>query len=393
MVSLRLWPERNRIYGKDSRQQLLVTVRFSDGIERDVTSLVKFTSNDDSIAAVTPSGMVTALRGGETAVVVRAPGLTAVTKVGVILDQRPVPKLPVNNFIDRHVAAKLRSLHIPPSGAAADHEFLRRVSIDVTGVIPEPEEARRFLADQSPDKRPRLVDGLLERPEYADYCAVYWGDHLSNTRQLLYNKGPYMFSRWLYQAFRGNLPYDQFVRHLVVSSGNMYDSPATSYYPFMRKELDMASMTSQIFLGVSIKCARCHNHPLEKCTQDDYNAMAAVFTQVRYKGGGPRNNERTLYVDFARRFQHPDTKKSYDAKALGGPVLTGKGEMVDRRELFTDWRTAPDNPFFARAIVNRMWRQFMGRGLVEPVDEFRTTNPPTNAPLLDELARDFVEHK
>ena len=174
----------------------------------------------------------------------------------------------------------------------------------------------------------------------------------------------------------------------------MYDAPATSYYPLMRKELDMASMTSQIFLGVSIECARCHNHPLEKWTQDDYNGMAAVFAQVRYKNGtGPRNNERTLYVDFARRFQHPDTKKPYDAKALGGPVLNGEGDMVDRRELFTDWLTAPENPYFARAIVNRMWRQFMGRGFVEPVDDFRGTNPPTNGALLDELARDFIAHE
>jgi hypothetical protein len=394
MTSLRIWPRENLIYGKDTKQALLVTARFSDGSEKDVTSLVKFSSNDDSIAAVSPAGVVTALRGGETAVVVRAPGLTAAAKAGVILDNRPVPELEVYNFVDRHVAAKLKALHIPPSPAASDEEFLRRASLDITGVIPTAEEARRFLNDPSPDKRARLVDSLLQRPEYADYWAIYWGDHLSNTRQLLYNKGPYTFSRWLYQAFRKNLPYDQFVRQLLVSSGNMYDSPATSYYPLMRKELDMASMTSQVFLGVSIECARCHNHPLEKWTQDDYNGMAAVFAQVRYKNGtGPRNNERTLYVDFARRFQHPDTKKPYDAKALGGPVLNGTGDMVDRRELFTDWLTSPENPYFARAIVNRMWRQFMGRGFVEPVDDFRATNPPTNAPLLDELARDLVEHK
>ncbi len=394
MTSLRIWPEQNLIFGKDTKQRLLVTARFTDGSERDVTALVKFTSNDDSIAAVSPSGIVTAVRGGETAVVVRAPGLTTAAKVGVILDNRPVPELEVFNFVDRHVAAKLKSLHIAPSALAGDTEFLRRASLDITGVIPSVDEARRFLADPSPDKRARLVDELLTRPEYADYWAVYWGDHLSNTRQLLYNKGPYTFSRWLYQAFRKNLPYDQMVRQLLVSSGNMYDAPATSFYPVMRKELDMASMTSQIFMGVSIECARCHNHPLEKWTQDDYNGMAAVFTQVRYKNGtGPRNNERTLYVDFARQFQHPDTKKPYEAKALGGPILTGEGDMVDRRELFTDWLTAPNNPYFARAIVNRMWRQFMGRGFVEPVDDFRVTNPPTNLPLLDELARDLIDHK
>lgn len=394
MTALRIWPEENLIFGKDAKRKLLVTGRFSDGTETDVTHLVKFTSNDDSIAPVTPSGTVTALRGGETAIVVRAPGLTAATKVGVVLDNRPVPELEVFNFIDKHVGAKLKALHIPPSGRADDEEFLRRVAIDITGVIPPVEMARRFLGDSAPDKRARLVDELLKRPEYADYWAIYWGDHLSNTRQLLYNKGPYTFSRWLYNAFRKNLPYDQFARQLLVSSGNMYDAPATSYYPLMRKELDLAAMTSQIFLGVSIECARCHNHPLEKWTQDDYNGMAAVFAQVRYKNGtGPRNNERTLYVDFGRTFTHPDTKKPYAAKVLGGPELKGEGELVDRRELFTDWLTDPSNPYFARAIVNRMWRQFMGRGFVEPVDDFRATNPATNQPLLDELASDFIEHK
>jgi len=392
VTGLRVWPEESLIFGKQATRRLLVTARFSDGTEGDLTHLVRFTSNDDSIASVSPTGVVTAGRGGETAIVVRGPGVVTGAKVGVVPENRPVPDLEVYNLIDRHVGAKLKALRIPPSPPASDEEFVRRAYLDVIGVIPTAAEARRFLTSTDKDKRAKLIDELVVRPEYADYWAIYWGDHLSNTRQLLYNKGPYTFSRWLYNAFRKNLPYDQFVRQLMVSSGNMYEAPATSYYPLMRKEQDLAAMTSQLFLGISIECARCHNHPLEKWSQDDFNGMAAFFSQVRYKGAGPRNNERILYLDFTREFQNPDTKKSYAPKALGGPYLAAKGDLVDRRELLVDWMTSKENPYFAKAIVNRMWRQFLGRGLVEPVDDFRVTNPATNQPLLDELGRDFADH-
>jgi hypothetical protein len=392
MEALRILPETNVLFGKDTERRLIVQARYTDGSEGDVTHLVKFSSNDDSIASVSRGGVLKALRGGETAVVARGPGVVAAVKVGVVAENRAVPPMESFNFIDRHIGAKLAALRIPASGPADDSTFLRRAYLDIIGLIPTAEEARRFLEDKRPDKRARLVDGLLKRPEYADYWAIYWGDHLSNTRQLLYNKGPYTFSRWLYDAFRRNLPYDQFVRQLLVSTGNMYDSPATSYYPLMRKELDLAAMTSQLFLSVSIDCARCHNHPLEKWTQDDFNGMAAVFSQVRYKNGtGPRNNERNLYLDFKRQFQHPDTKRVHLPKILGGPYLED-GEWTDRRELLVDWLVARDNPYFARSIVNRMWHNFFGRGFVEPVDDFRATNPPTNEPLLDELARDFIQH-
>lgn len=391
IAALRITPATSLLFGKQASRQLLVTARYSDGTERDITRLAKFQSNDDSIAKVSAEGIVTAERGGETAIVVRAPGIAAGAKVDVILEQHAVPTVASNNFIDDYVFAKLRMLEIPPSGVADDATFLRRAFLDIIGLIPAADEARAFLADKSPDKRAKLVDRLLERPEYADFWALYWGDHLNNTKQLLYNKGPYVFTRWLYRAFRSNMPYNRFARELLTSSGNMYVAGATSYYPLMKKEPDLAAITSQVFLGVSIECARCHNHPLEKWTRDDFNGMAAFFSQVKYKNAGPRNNERVLYVDFKRQFQNPDTKKVYLPKPLGQPVLAASGE-VDRRELLADWITSPSNPYFAKAIVNRMWRNFMGRGLVEPVDDFRETNPPTNGPLLDALAKDFVEH-
>ncbi len=391
IVSLRVLPEGAVLAGKDSTRQLLVSARFSDGTERDVTRLVKFHSNDDSIAKVNSEGVVTAERGGETAIVVRAPGATAAAKVGVVITPRQFPAVEANNFIDEYVFAKLRDLQIPPSELCDDATFLRRASLDITGIVPTSDEARAFLDDSRPGKRGRLVDALLKRPEYADFWSLYWGDHLNNTKQLLYNKGPYTFTRWLYDAFRRNLPYDQFARELLTSSGNMFEAAATSYYPLMKKELDLAAISSQLFLGVSIECARCHNHPLERWTQNDFFGMAAFFGQIRYKGAGPRNNERVLYVAFDRIFVHPDTKKAYLPKALDGPAIEPK-PGTDYREMLVDWMTSPANPFFSRAIVNRMWRNFMGRGLVEPVDDFRVTNPPTNEPLLNALAKDFVEH-
>jgi hypothetical protein len=391
IIALRVLPAGSVLTGKSATRQLLVIAHYTDGMERDVTRAVKFQSNDDSIAKVSAEGIVSGERGGETAIVVRAPGIAAAAKVGVVLEPHQVPEIASNNFIDDAVFAKLKSLQIPPSPLADDATFLRRAYLDIIGIIPTSDEARAFLADKSPDKRAKLVDALLQRPEYADFWALYWGDHLGNTKQLLYNKGPYVFTRWLHDAFAKNLPYDQFARELLTSSGNMYQAGSTNYYPLMKKELDIAAITSQLFLGVTIECARCHNHPLEKWTQSDFSGMAAFFSQVRYKNAGPRNNERVLYVDFKRQFQHPDTKQVFLPKPLDGPVITAD-ETVDRRELLADWLTSPKNPFFARAIVNRMWRNFMGRGMVEPVDDFRITNPPTNEPLLDALAKDFAAH-
>jgi Protein of unknown function (DUF1553)/Protein of unknown function (DUF1549) len=391
IVALRVLPPSSVLSGKNATRQLLVIAHYSDGMERDVTRAVKFQSNDDSIAKVSAEGVVSGERGGETAIVVRAPGIAAAAKVGVVLEPHQFLEVASNNFIDDAVFAKLKSLQIPPSPLAGDAAFLRRAYLDIIGLIPTSDEARAFLADKDPGKRAKLVDALLERPEYADFWALYWGDHLGNTKQLLYNKGPYVFTRWLHDAFAKNLPYDQFARELLTSSGNMYQAGATNYYPLMKKELDIAAITSQLFLGVTIECARCHNHPLEKWTQADFSGMAAFFSQVRYKTGGPRNNERVLYVDFKRQFQHPDTKQVYLPKALDGPVIAAD-DAVDRRELLADWLTSPKNPYFARAMVNRMWRNFMGRGMVEPVDDFRITNPPTNEPLLDALAKDFAAH-
>ncbi len=392
LTALTVHPKEIVLHGKDVQIPLLVTARYSDGTEADFTRLAYFDAHDTRIVEVDEKGVVTSRGSGQTTVLVRGPGAVAAAKIGVVTEKHPVVEIDSDHLIDRHIFRKLRDLHVPPSPPADDATFLRRAYLDIVGLVPTSKEARQFLAESDPSKRTKLVDSLLDRPEYADFWSLYWGDHLNNTKQLLYNKGPYTFTRWLYEAFRLNTPYDEFVRTLLTSTGNMYDFPATSFYPLMKKPLDLASQTSQLFLGVRIGCARCHNHPMEKWTQDDYNGMAAFFSQIRYKGGvGPRNNERTLYLEFDREFYHPENEKHFRAKPLGGPYAE-TGEWEDRREKLADWMTDPENPFFSRAIVNRMWRQFMGRGFVEPVDDFRVTNPPSHPELLDALARDFVEH-
>lgn len=390
LESLVVHPSEIVLPAREISVQLLVTARFSDGSEADFTRLAHFEAHDDTVVEVDPGGKIKSLARGQTTVLVRALGAVAAARVGVVTERHPVPDIASDHPVDRHVFRKLRELHVPPSPVADDATFLRRVYLDTIGVIPSAQETREFLSDSDPDKRLKVVDRLLDRPEYADFWSLYWGDHLNNTKQLLYNKGPYTFTRWLYNAFRQNMPYDKFVRALMTSSGNMYNSPATSFYPLMKKPLDLAAQASQLFLGVRIDCARCHDHPMERWSQDDYNGMAAYFSQIKYKGGvGPRNNERALYVEFDRQFEHPENGKTYRPKPLGGP-RPQLDDSTDRREALVDWMTADDNPFFSRAIANRMWRQFMGRGVVEPVDDFRDTNPPANPELLDALAREFV---
>jgi len=392
IVSIQVLPPSTMLYGKDSKRQLLVRATYSDRTEADVTRQVKFQSNDESLAAVSPDGVVSGLREGETAILVRAPGVAAAAKVGVVLENLPVPDIRPNNFVDEYVFVKLKSLHIPPSEPADEATFIRRAYLDIIGQIPTADETRRFLSDKNPGKRSKLVDDLLQRPEYADFWTVYWADHLLDSMELLYNNGPQNFTRWIYQAFRNNLPFDQFVRQLLTATGDMYDARrAASYYPLIKKPADMAAVTSQLFLGQRIECARCHNHPFEKWSRDDFRGMAAFFSQVRHKDSGPRGNEYILYLDFRGQYEDPDTKQVYWPKPLGAAVLPVNGD-VDRRQLLADWMTSPQNPYFARTIVNRMWAAFMGQGLVEPVDDFRVTNPPTNEPLLDALARNFVAH-
>lgn len=393
LARLYVYPQDQRILtDPNQKQQLVVVGKYSDGREVDMTHEVRYLSSDDTIAQVSPYGVVSARREGEADIMVRSLGAVGAARIAVVF--RPPladhPELPRRNFIDDLVFEKLARLRVVPSEICTDSEFIRRVYLDLIGTLPTPKEVSGFLADSSSDKRTRLIDSLFSRPEYADLWSLKWGDLLTNTPQFLYNGTAY-FQAWLRQAFAQNMPYDRLARELLTASGGTYQTRPSNFYAVGKKPEDMATFVSQVFMGVSLECARCHDHPSEKWKRDDFLGLAAFFSQVKFKGG-VRNNERFLYIDPEKEFKHPETKQVVPARFPGAfsRVEFPRGE--DRRARLAEWLTSPSNPYFAAAVVNRVWSEFMGRGFVDPVDDFRVTNPPTNGALLDRLAADFVGH-
>jgi hypothetical protein len=309
--------------------------------------------------------------------------------------------VPVNNYVDRHVFAKLRALKVQPSGRCDNATFLRRAFLDVCGVLPTAEEARKFLADRRPDKRVRLVDRLLRRPEYADYWGLKWADLLRNEEKAVDAKGVRHFHHWIRQCVGADKPLDRFARELLMARGSTYEHPEANYYRTNLQPQKAAETTAQLFLGVRLACARCHNHPFDRWTQEDYHGLSAFFARVRTKIAANRRRDRfdkheingELIVWMDRRGELPHPQKN----GLIWPRLPGIGSLrlapqADRLAALADWLTSRNNPYFAQVMANRIWYHLMGRGLVEPVDDFRESNPPTNAPLLDGLAADLVKH-
>jgi len=299
------------------------------------------------------------------------------------------PKLPENNFIDGLVWSKLKKLNILPSDAADDADFLRRVYLDIIGTLPTAAEARRFLSDNAAGKRARLVDELLSRPEYADFWALKWADLLRVERQALGHKRAYAYYRWLRDSLAADKPYDQMVREIVTAEGPLDQVGPANFYKVVPKAGEAASTLAQVFLGVRIACAECHHHPFDRWTQTDYFGMQAFFTQVNVKNVGRGD---ALMVAGNPQTKHPRTGATVVAHALG-TAMPKEAPEGDRRTILAAWLTAGDNSWFARNLVNRYWAHFLGRGLVEPVDDVRATNPPTNPELLDALAKQFVADK
>jgi hypothetical protein len=397
LARLEVSPARRVLEAPADRQQLAVTAIFADGSRRNVTDLARFSVNDPEVAEVSTDGMVQAQRMGEVTVLVNYLSAVATSRLVFL---REVPgfawKAPTEqNFIDRHVFAKLRLLRLQPSELGSDKEFIRRVYLDVCGLLPRPDDTRRFLADRSPDKRIRLFDQLLERPEYVDFWALKWIDRLGCNNRFVGQRGAYAYRHWIWGCVNGNLPFDEFARRVITASGPNYSAPAASFYRRVRDPQSRVEAVAQLFLGVRIGCAKCHNHPAERWTQDDYYGLAAFFSRVRYKNGPffqqIYNKEETVWLDRQGEVVHPRTGRVVKPRVLGGPPLDIPNGR-DRRQVLADWITQPDNPFFARAAVNRIWYHLFGRGIVEPVDDFRDSNPPCNAELLDALAADFVAH-
>ena len=378
-----------RVLDMHAEQQLRVIARYTSGREVDVTHLARFQSNNDGVASVAADGLVKSSDvPGEATLMASFMNEVAVFRVLVpragTID---FPKLPEHNFIDRLVDAKLKKLRIIPSGPADDAEFLRRVSLDVTGTLPTAYEARKFLADRDSAKRAKLVDALIERPEYADYWALKWSDVLRVDRQALGSQSAYAYYHWVRESIAENKPLDRFVRELITAEGPLDEVPPAGFYKVAAKPGEAASTLSQVFLGVRIACAECHHHPFDRWSQTDYYGMAAFFTPVGVRKLGVGE---AVVAQGDATAKHARSGAMVPATALGSKALTAKG---DAREQLAAWMTAPDNPYFARNVVNRLWAHFLGRGLVEPVDDVRSTNPPSNPELLDSLARQFVESK
>jgi hypothetical protein len=407
-----------RVMAPRRAQQLLVTAVYSDGSRRDVTRQAQYRSDEAAIAEVSESGRVsTTAFAGEAAVMARFMGQVAVARISVPLNRPLPPKayadLPRFNFVDDLVYRKLAKLSVLPSPLCDDATFLRRASLDLTGTLPTAEETRQFLAEARDEgggmrdeskrdplhpssliphpSRTSLIDRLLARSEYADYWSMQWSNLLLVNPDLLAPRGAFAFYRWLREAFQENMPFDRFAREIVTASGETYREGPPNFYRALPNPGDRARAVSQLFLGVRLDCAQCHHHPFERWGQDDFYSLAAFFARVKDKSSYPEGYLSVIYPGSEGEVEHPRTGKVMPPRPVGGAVPEIAAGQ-DRREALARWMTAPENPFFARTIVNRVWAQLMGRGIVEPVDDFRVTNPASNPELLDALAKEFVAH-
>jgi hypothetical protein len=394
LARLEMEPAERILRGAGASAQLRVTGVLSDGSRQDMTRQVRYLSADDSVARVAPGGTVTASARGLTTVMARAMGQVATAQVAVITGGAEVPLTTGNNYIDAAVFAKMRDLAVEPWPLSSDREFLRRVFLDAIGWLPSPEETRAFIADPRPDKRARLIEALLDRPEYASHWTVKFEDWFRNCQLHMQGRSMGTFKDWLHEWIAEDRPYDAMVRELLTSTGDNMLVPAVNFWhpatDFMLKKFEVNKVTptvSRLFLGVRLECAECHNHPLENFTQDDFYGLSAFFARLRVKHGYGEYR-RTWYLESSGEVTHPVSKQMVSPKFLGGdrPVIP---EGADRREALAKWITSQGNPYFARATVNRIWNEYFQTGIVEPFDDFRSTNMPTNRELLDRLAAHF----
>ncbi len=400
---LEVTPRERVLIEPADRVQMRVRATYSDGRVRDVTRLAVYEPSNP-IVEVTPDGEVRRQQPGETALLVRYLD-RQVTVPLAFVPARPQfvwPDVPEANFIDRPVFAKLRALRLLPSALASDSVFLRRAYLDALGVLPTAEEARTFLSDPRPDKRARLVAHLLERPEFADFWALKWADLLRNEEKSLDRKGVQEFHHWIRQNIAEGKPLNEFARELIASRGSTYSYPAANYYRALRDPQIRAEATAQVFLGVRLQCAKCHNHPFEQWTQNDYYHLAAFFPRVQYRivennrrdrlDSHEFDGEQIVWMAREGEVQHPRTGQHMAPRFLGAPTprLT---DTDDRLRALADWIAAADNPFFARTQANRIWYHLLGRGIVDPIDDFRASNPPINGPLLEALTQELITHQ
>lgn len=389
VVGLSILPESRRL-APESEQQLVVVARYADGRVEDVTRLAQLDAADPAMVELMPEGRIkTRRQPGEAAVMARFQGQVALFRatvpLGPPLESPPVPV----NVIDEHVFAKLQSLGLPPSAPCDDATFLRRVTLDVCGRLPTAQEGRAFLENPAPDKRQQWVETLLASSEYADWFANKWSAVLRNKRRSPENqRGTLAFHRWIAESLYENVPYDQFVRRIVTASGEVATDPPVVWYREVKDSTQRVEDLSQLFLGVRIQCARCHHHPFERWSQADYHRLAAFFSRVSKKPSRP-GEDVYYHSPGAALATHPRTGERLLPAGLGAAPLE-LADDDDPRAALADWMADPENPFFAKALVNRYWKHFFGRGIVEPEDDLRATNPATNDALLGALSQQFI---
>ena len=391
-------PEASRLKA-GTEQPMIVIAHFTDGHTEDVTRWAKYTSTNHSVCSVDDQGLVKVNGSGEGAIVawylaqnttatVTVPYLNAVPPEAFSQSQRA-------NFIDDLVIEKLASLNMPPSPKSSDGEFLRRVYLDTIGVLPTVDEVKSFLSDTSELKRESLIEQLLSRPEFVDYWAYQWSDVLLLTGSRLRPDAIKAYYKWIRDRVANNVPWDEFARGVVMAKGSTFENGAANFYSLHQDPQDMVETTAMAFLGMSIQCAHCHDHPNEKWTNDDYYGMVSLFARVRGKGWGgdfrSGDGNRTIFLADQGEVLQPRTSRPQLPKPLDGRAIPFD-EPGDRRAHLASWLTSPENPYFAKAIVNRIWANFMGRGLVDAVDDIRLTNPASNQKLFARLAQELVHN-
>ena len=390
LVSVEVAPTE-RVVGFAATQQILVTAVYSDGSRRDVSGAATYTSNFDPVADVDENGLVTTGSvPGEAGITINYMGQVAAVHIQVPRPDRPAayPRLNTHNPIDQLVWKKLEKMGILASPICDDATFLRRASLDTIGRSPDPQTVRAFVADADPEKRRRLIDGLLERDEFADLWALKWADVLLVDSRALGERGPYEFHRWLRRQFDRNRPYDEWVRELVTATGHSAREGAVNYFRALRTPEELARSVSQAFLGVRIECAQCHHHPFEKWAREDFYGLVGFFNGVERKKTS--DGREVIYHSGIRETRIPVTNRLVTTRPLDSstPPDLDRG---DPRLSLARWMTSKNNPWFAKLAVNRVVKHFFGRGLVDPEDDLRTTTPPTNRELLSFLERSFVD--
>jgi hypothetical protein len=392
-VGIEVFPKKVVFATRGGVQRVVVRAKYSDGTDRDVTRFTVFGGNNDAAATVAEDGVITATGPGEAFILARfdvfAEGVPVIVRPGAPFTD---PKTPAFNYIDTHVHAKLNRLHVVPSEVCTDEVFLRRVYIDLAGLLPPPAERNKFVSDPDPKKREKLVDALLEREEFRDLWVMKWAEVLQiRTINGISPKGLQLYDKWLRDKVRSGTPIDQIVRELLPAVGGTFENPPVNYFQTETAPQQLAENVAQVFLGTRIQCAQCHNHPFDRWTMDDYYGFAAFFSQIGYKNAqDPR--ELTVYNSGAGEMHHPVGNRLVRPKFLGGAAPEFKPGQ-DYRVALANWLAGPNNPAFARNVGNIVWAHFFGIGIVDPVDDVRVSNPPSNPELLEALGKKAVEYK